>query len=108
MCPSKFPYTSELLFLALMLKLLIPSTVDGEVMYNCGIPTVTPSSSRHSPSHLSFIINGTKSVSGRWPWMVKTDTDIPTYHCSSALVAPRWILTAAHCIDPALNPVLLR
>ncbi len=42
------------------------------------------------------IIGGRVVGPGRWPFVVRIDT--PTKFCTGSLVAPNWILTAAHCL----------
>lgn len=48
-----------------------------------------------------FIINGIPVEQGNWPWQVRIlgDTDDRKGFCGGSLIAPQWVLTAAHCLD---------
>ncbi|XP_015754992.1 PREDICTED: sushi, von Willebrand factor type A, EGF and pentraxin domain-containing protein 1-like isoform X2 [Acropora digitifera] len=46
------------------------------------------------------IVGGNSSRRGWWPWQVavkKYDNGNFKLHCGGALIAPQWVLTAAHC-----------
>ncbi|XP_036599841.1 transmembrane protease serine 5 [Trichosurus vulpecula] len=45
----------------------------------------------------SRIIGGTSAVLGRWPWQVSMFQG-PQYSCGGSLLAPSWVVTAAHCV----------
>ena len=45
----------------------------------------------------SFIVGGTLSPLGKWPWVVSISY-LGKDTCGGVLVADNWVLTAAHCI----------
>ncbi len=61
-------------------------------------PMASPDDSRNKPvprdSHP--IIGGDEVAPGEWPMVVRIGT--PTKFCTASLVAPNWVLTAAHCL----------
>lgn len=47
------------------------------------------------------IVGGERAAPGSWPWMVSIQIFIPPYYsyfCGGSLIAPEWVLTAAHCL----------
>ena len=61
-------------------------------------PMASPGVSRSKPSlrDSHSIIGGEEVTPGEWPMVVRVDT--PTKFCTASLVAPNWVLTAAHCL----------
>jgi len=53
------------------------------------------------------IIGGINSTIQKWPWMAAlvraSETNANGFFCGGALIAERWVLTAAHCVEE-LNP----
>ncbi|XP_053909023.1 serine protease 33-like [Cuculus canorus] len=82
----------------LLLLLLLPGllggyggTVEAEESVPCG----TPVGRR--------VVGGSGAQAGQWPW--QASIAFRGHHvCGGALIAPAWILTAAHCFPPE-NPV---
>lgn len=47
-----------------------------------------------------FITNGEQAEAGEWPWQVRIlmDANDEEGFCGGSLIAPQWVLTAAHCL----------
>lgn len=54
----------------------------------CGVPSYQPNTIR--------VVNGEEARPYSWPWQVSLESFFPT--CGGTLIAPNWVLTAAHCI----------
>ncbi|KAF2359566.1 Serine proteases trypsin domain [Trinorchestia longiramus] len=77
-------------------------------------PTVTtrPRPNRLLPSSCGFstdfnrIFGGQETAIGAYPWVaalgyIRTGSDEVQFHCAGSLINNRYILTAAHCLDPS-------
>ena len=64
---------------------------------NCGRQFVRPISRR--------IVGGHPARPGTWPWMANIKVVFPRgtlqaeHLCGGSLIAPQWVLSAAHCFD---------
>lgn len=47
-----------------------------------------------------FVVGGSPAQEGSWPWQVRllSDMDRQSGFCGGSLIAPQWVLTAAHCV----------
>ena len=52
------------------------------------------------------IVGGEKTDIKEHPWQVALNINTPkgTYLCGGSIIKQRWVLTAAHCIEPGTQP----
>ena len=51
---------------------------------------------RSSPNK---IVGGVQLPAGERPWMVSLQSNSGDHYCGGSLIAPDWVLTAAHCVE---------
>jgi len=65
--------------------------------FECGNPAVTP---RVPDSNtVASIVGGTEVIPHSHPWQVALTTTSGSQYCGGTLVHPRWVITAAHCVN---------
>lgn len=55
--------------------------------------------STHAQTFSARIINGTTAQPSAYPWMVSLRQSNAGQFCGASLIAPNWVLTAAHCVE---------
>ncbi|RWS14716.1 chymotrypsinogen B-like protein [Dinothrombium tinctorium] len=85
--------TLALLLKLSLLKLKIKGGIDN---INCGV-----SYAKDIRSKLR-IIGGREATKGRWPWQVAILNRLREPFCGGTLIAPQFVLTAAHCVRKRL------
>ncbi|XP_074524387.1 proproteinase E-like [Halichoeres trimaculatus] len=78
-----------------MLPTLVLLLLQLAYVFGCGTPAVQPDIGR--------VVNGEDARPHSWPWQISLQVKHGSrYHhiCGGTLIAPRWVLTAGHCILP--------
>ena len=60
----------------------------------------------HSVMFDKRVVGGDVSRLGEWPWLVSiqlVENVTSTHGCGGSLIAPQWVVTAAHCFELVLH-----
>lgn len=86
---------------------------DGTDEEDCSVSAVNttavfrPAVCGSAPTDTDRIVGGTEASMDRWPWIaqLRMPRDEPNgYRCTATLIAPKWLVTAAHCFKASLKP----
>jgi len=61
-------------------------------------PTQRPSSGNCGEKPSVGVIDGTKAMNSSWPWQAILRTTSGFSFCGGSLIAPQWVVSAAHCV----------
>jgi secreted trypsin-like serine protease len=86
-----------------MHKLMTAAVVGGAtlavgVLPAIGLAAATTMPLSHGPAAAPGIIGGQNVTSA--PWAAQVSWDGTGFECSGTVIAPQWVLTAAHCVNP--------
>ncbi|XP_048210357.1 plasminogen [Perognathus longimembris pacificus] len=65
---------------------------------DCGKPRVEP---KKCPGR---VVGGCVANPHSWPWQISLRTRLGQHFCGGTLIAPEWVLTAAHCLEKSSWP----
>ncbi|XP_055372000.1 uncharacterized protein LOC129605984 [Condylostylus longicornis] len=67
----------------------------------CGLAPIK--NNRRNMYNMLKIIGGKASRKGEWPWQVVIFNRFKEAFCGGTLIAPQWVITAAHCVRKVLH-----
>jgi putative cell wall-binding protein len=76
----------------------------GPLAPDWSVPTDDPVEGELGLQVADFLVGGSPTASGEFPWMtyVLIENGLGQYfQCGGSLIAPLWVLTAAHCVEDA-------
>nr|XP_002131650.1 chymotrypsin-like elastase family member 2A [Ciona intestinalis] len=68
-----------------------PATTGTTTQLMCGVAAVTP-------TYVRKVVRGTQATPHSWPWQISIFQD-GEHNCGGSIIANRWVITAAHCLD---------